>query len=80
MLILAVSLGFTFFFCVPKLYLWGSPFWVKDKRTSMTVTLSGKSKRENTRTNDLLITYAHRSRWSIGHQRPLAIAHCSGLL
>ena len=26
-----------------------------------------------------LLTYAHRSRWSIGHQRPLA-SHCSGLL
>ena len=25
-------------------------------------------------------TYAHRSRWSIGHLRPLAIALCSGLL
>ena len=24
------------------------------------------------------LTYAHRSRWSIGHQRPLAIALCSG--
>ena len=32
--------------------------------------------------NDVLtlLTYAHRSRWSIGHQRPLAIALCSGLL
>ena len=27
-----------------------------------------------------LLTYAHRSRWSISHQRPLAIALCSGLL
>ena len=27
-----------------------------------------------------LLTYAHRSWWSIGHQRPLAIALCSGLL
>ena len=27
-----------------------------------------------------LLTYAHRSRWSIGHQRPLSIALCSGLL
>ena len=27
-----------------------------------------------------LLTYAHRSRWSIGHLRPLAIALCSGLL
>ena len=27
-----------------------------------------------------LLTYAHRSRWSIGHQRPPAIALCSGLL
>ena len=27
-----------------------------------------------------LLTYAHRSRWSIGHQRPHAIALCSGLL
>ena len=26
------------------------------------------------------LTYAHRSRWSIGHLRPLAIALCSGLL
>ena len=26
-----------------------------------------------------LLTYAHRSRWSIGHLRPLTIAHCSGL-
>ena len=26
------------------------------------------------------LTYAHRSRWSIGQQRPLAIALCSGLL
>ena len=25
-----------------------------------------------------LLTYAHRSRWSIGHLRPLAIALCSG--
>ena len=25
------------------------------------------------------LTYAHRSRWSIGHLRPLAIAPCSGL-
>ena len=25
-----------------------------------------------------LFTYAHRSRWSIGHLRPLAIALCSG--
>ena len=25
-----------------------------------------------------LLTYAHRSRWSIGHQRPLAIALCTG--
>ena len=24
----AISLGFTFFFfCIPQLYLWGSPFW-----------------------------------------------------
>ena len=28
----------------------------------------------------VLLTYAHRSRWSIGHLRPLAIALCSGLL
>ena len=27
-----------------------------------------------------LLTYAYLSRWSIGHQRPLAIALCSGLL
>ena len=27
-----------------------------------------------------LLTYAHCSRWSIGHQRPVAIALCSGLL
>ena len=27
-----------------------------------------------------LLTYAHRSRWNIGHLRPLAIALCSGLL
>ena len=27
-----------------------------------------------------LLTYTHRSRWSIGHQRPLAVALCSGLL
>ena len=27
-----------------------------------------------------LLTYAHRSQWSIGHQRPPAIALCSGLL
>ena len=27
-----------------------------------------------------LLTYAHRSQWSIGHLRPLAIALCSGLL
>ena len=27
-----------------------------------------------------LLTYAHRSRRSIGHQRPLTIALCSGLL
>ena len=27
-----------------------------------------------------LLTYAHCSRWSIGHQLPLAIALCSGLL
>ena len=26
-----------------------------------------------------LLTYAHRSRWSKGHLRPLAIALCSGL-
>ena len=26
------------------------------------------------------LTYAHRSQWSIGHQRPPAIALCSGLL
>ena len=29
---------------------------------------------------DCLLTYAHRSQWSIGHQRPPAIALCSGLL
>ena len=29
---------------------------------------------------DRLTTYAHRSRWSIGHQRPLAITLSSGLL
>ena len=29
---------------------------------------------------DYLLTYAHRSQWSIGHQRPPAIALCSGLL
>ena len=28
----------------------------------------------------LLTYYAHRSRWSIGHLRPLTIALCSGLL
>ena len=28
----------------------------------------------------MLLTYAHRSQWSIGHQRPPAIALCSGLL
>ena len=28
----------------------------------------------------ILLTYAHRSRWSIDHLRPLAIALCSGLL
>ena len=28
----------------------------------------------------ILLTYAHRSRWSIGHLRSLAIALCSGLL
>ena len=27
-----------------------------------------------------LLIYAHHSQWSIGHQRPLTIAHCSGLL
>ena len=27
-----------------------------------------------------LLTYAHRSQWSIGHQQPPAIALCSGLL
>ena len=27
-----------------------------------------------------LLTYAHRSQWSIGHQRSPAIALCSGLL
>ena len=27
-----------------------------------------------------LLTYAHRSQWSIGHQRPPAIAVCSGPL
>ena len=27
-----------------------------------------------------LLTYAHCSQWSIGHQRPPAIALCSGLL
>ena len=27
-----------------------------------------------------LLTYAHRSWWSIGHLRPLSIALCSGLL
>ena len=27
-----------------------------------------------------LLTYAHRSQWNIGHQRPPAIALCSGLL
>ena len=27
-----------------------------------------------------LLIYAHRSQWSIGHQRPPAIALCSGLL
>ena len=27
-----------------------------------------------------LLTYAHSSRWSIGHLRPLVIALCSGLL
>ena len=27
-----------------------------------------------------LLTYAHHSQWSIGHQRPPAIAICSGLL
>ena len=26
-----------------------------------------------------LLTYAHSSRWSIGHRRPLTIALCSGL-
>ena len=28
----------------------------------------------------ILLTYAHRSQWSMGHQRPPAIALCSGLL
>ena len=28
----------------------------------------------------VLLIYAHRSRWSIGHQRPPAIVLCSGLL
>ena len=27
-----------------------------------------------------LLTYAHRSQWSVGHQRPPAMALCSGLL
>ena len=27
-----------------------------------------------------ILTYAHRYRWSIGHQRPLALELCSGLL
>ena len=27
-----------------------------------------------------LLTYAHRSQWSIGHQRPPAFVLCSGLL
>ena len=31
-------------------------------------------------TTTYLLSYAHRSRWSLGHQRPLAIAHCPGLL
>ena len=34
----------------------------------------------NKQADRLTITYAHRSRWSIGHQRPLAIALSSGLL
>ena len=34
----------------------------------------------HTHTHTYLLTYARRSRWSIGHLRPLAIALCSGLL
>ena len=36
--------------------------------------------RECVRVCTYLLTYAHHSQWSIGHQRPPAIALCSGLL
>ena len=54
------------------------------KNQKNTHTKTNKQKQTNNNKKEVqrtyLLTYAHRSWWSIGHQRPLAITLCSGLL
>ena len=57
----------------------------KDERSFQNLIKSAESYRhahpnKNLARRSDLLTYAHRSQWSIGHQRPPAIALCSGLL
>ena len=44
------------------------------------LSLSQTHTHTHTHTHIHTLTYAHRSQWSVGHLRPLAIALCSGLL
>ena len=53
------------------------------RSTALSIVLSPRRttlKRKSVADVTYLLTYAHRSQWSIGHQRPPAIALCSGLL
>ena len=67
--------------------------WIFQYLTKQNKTKQNNNKKAHTNTNtpasdvrhwnsclSYLLTNAHRSQWSIGHLRPLAIALCSGLL
>ena len=60
--------------------------WLSSDRTGAVVTMLNHTDPANRLSYHCyapatyLLTYAHRSQWSIGHQLPPAIALCSGLL
>ena len=76
------------FFCIMQSFLFRNQSHLSDFRLYVLIKLQPSNylfhiahqSHQNHYYLSYLLTYAHHSQWSIGHQRPPAIALCSGLL
>ena len=59
---------------------WSSSWGIFSRYSGFLPSFFGQWLIQKDRAVIYLLTYAHHSQWSIGHQRPPAIALCSGLL